>query len=206
MKSDDEKVLGKGIEAIFERTAHLRKGGEKSIELPNGVISREGDDLTIRLKLGEDDDIRGAIDVLAEMAQNGLLDELQDAGKVRSQMAEHLEMAQLAMEDGDLTSAIDELENLLRVSDVPAVRYNLAVMLEKAGKPDQAMREYRKVLRTDPEDVEAMNNLGKLYYGKGDFTRAMSMYEKAVKIRPGISKGAKDGLFGKRFGFRKLSE
>ena len=206
MKSDDEKVLGKGIEAIFERTAHLRKGGEKSIELPNGVIIREGDDLTIRLKLGEDDDIRGAIEVLFEMAGNGLLDELQDASKVRSQMADHLEMAQLAMQDGDLESAIDELENLLRMNEVPAVRYNLAVMLEKAGRKDQAMKEYRKVLKSAPKDVEAMNNLGKLYYAKGDFARAMSLYEKAVKIKPDISKGSKDGLFGKRCGFRKLTE
>lgn len=206
MKSDDEKVLGKGIEAIFERTAHLAKDAEKSIELPNGVIVREGDDLTIRLKLGEDDDIRGSIEVLMEMAQNGLLDELQDKGKIRSQIVEHLEMAQLAMEDGDINSAIDELENCLRINDIPTVRFNLAVLLERSKKTDKAMREYRKVLRGNPNDVEALNNLGKLYYAKGDFTRAMSMYEKAVKLRPSISENAKDGLFGRRFGFRKLTE
>lgn len=205
MKSDDEKVLGKGIEAIFERTA-LRKSDEKNIELPNGVISRTGDELTIRLNLGEDDDIRGAIEVLYQMAGNGLLDELQDARKVRTKISDHLEMAQLAMEDGDLDSAIDELENLLRMNDAPAVRYNMAVMLERAGQVDQAMREYRKVLKANPKDVEAMNNLGKIYYAKGDFTRAMNMYEKAVKLKPSISKGSKDGLFGKKFGFRKLSQ
>jgi len=206
MKSDDEKVLGKGIEAIFERTAHLRRGGEKTIELPNGVISREGDELTIRLALGPEDDIRGAVDVLKEMADNGMLDELQDPGKIRSRMAEHIEMARLAMDDGDFDSAIEELENCLRVNDVPEVRYNLAVLLEKAGKVERAMKEYRKVIKSNPKDLEAVNNLGLLYYEKGDFTRAMNMYEKAVKLQPSISDGAANGLFGKRFGFRKLSD
>lgn len=206
MKSDDEKVLGKGIEAIFERTAHLRDGAEKTIELPNGVIVRQGDELTIRLALGPEDDIRGAVDVLKEMSDNGMLDDLQDSRKVRSRMAEHIEMARMAVDDGDMDSAIEELENCLRMNDAPEVRYNLAVLLETARQPDRAMKEYRKVLKADPKDVEALNNLGMLYYEKGDFTRAMSMYEKAVKLRPSISDGAKDGLFGKRFGFRKLTD
>ena len=206
MKSDDEKVLGKGIEAIFQRTAHLREGAEKTIELPNGVISREGDELTIRLALGPEDDIRGAVDVLKEMSDNGMLDELQDKRKMRSRMAEHIEMARMAMDDGDMDSAIEELENCLRMNEVPEVRYNLALLLEKAGQADRAIREYRNVLKINPRDVESLNNLGLLYYEKGDFTRAMSMYEKAVKLRPSISEGAKNGLFGKRFGFRKLSD
>lgn len=206
MKYDDEKVLGKGIEAIFERTARFGKTDEKTIELPNGVISREGDELTIRLKLGKDDDIRGAVLVLMEMADSGMLDELQDANKIKSKISDHLEMAQLAMEDGDHESAIAELQSCLKINDIPTVRYNLAVLLDVAGQTEKAVRNYRRVLKASPKDVEAMNNLGKIYYAKGDFTRAMTMYEKAVKLRPSIGNDAKDGLFGKRFGFRRLAE
>ncbi|MBN1295639.1 tetratricopeptide repeat protein [bacterium] len=207
MKSDDDNVLGKGIEAIFQRTAHLRQGGEKTIELPNGVISREGDELVIRMMLGPEDDIRGAVDVLKQMSDSGMLDDLQDHRKIRSQVADHIEMARMAMDDGDLESAIEELETCLRMNDSPAVRYNLAVMLEKADRTERAVKEYRRVLKADPRDVEALNNLGILYYEKGDITRSMEMYERAVKIRPSISEGMKkNGLFGKRFGFRKMMD
>lgn len=204
MKSDDEKVLGKGIEAIFERTAHLMKGAGKTIELPNGVICREGDDLIVRLQIGANDDIRGALEELAEMARSGMLDDLVDRGKIRTQISEHLEMAQLAIEDKDSESAITELENCLKLNDIPAVRYNLALMLEKSGETDRAMKQYRLVIKTNPKDVEAMSNLGRLYYDKGDFTKAMEIFERAVKQNPNLGDGSKEGLFPKRFGFKKM--
>ena len=191
MKSDDEKVLGKGIEAIFERTAHLMKGTGKTLELPNGVICREGDDLIIRLRLGENDDIRGALQELTEMARSGMLDQLMDKSKIRSQISDHLEMAQMAIEDKDAESAIGELENCLKLSDLPDVRFNLALMLEKAGDTDKAMKQYRLVIKANPKDVEAMSNLGRLYYAKGDFTRAMEIFERAVKINPSSARARK---------------
>ena len=52
MKSD-ENVLGKGIEAIFQKTAHLRQGDEKTLELPNGTIRRMGNEIIIRLVMDE---------------------------------------------------------------------------------------------------------------------------------------------------------
>jgi len=206
MKSEDENVLGKGIEAIFERTARPDAENTKTIELPNGVIIREGDELTIRLQLDKDDNIRGAVEVLTEMSLNGMLDSLQDPNKIRSRIVDHLEMAQMAMEDGDHQSAIDELQNCLKISDIPTVRYNLALMQELSGNLDKAVRNYKRVIKTSPRDIQALNNLGKIYYRKGDFTRAMTIYEKAVKLKPNIGKGTKNGFFGKRFGFRTLAD
>lgn len=206
MKSDDEKVLGKGIEAIFQRTAHLMKGAGKTLELPNGVIGREGDDLIIRLKIGEKDSIRGLLEELAEMARNGMLDELVDAGKLKNRIGEQLEMAQMAIDDNDAESAVTELESYLKLDDKPDVRFNLALVLERNGETDKAMKQYRQVIKANPKDVEAMSNLGRLYYEKGDFTRAMGIFEQAVKIRPGLSDAAeKGGLFPKRFGFKKMT-
>ena len=113
MKSD-ENVLGKGIEAIFEKTAHRRKGGEKTLELPNGVIRREGDELIITLNLGEDDDIRGAVEELAEAAKTGMLDTLVDTEKLKKRFKDRIEMAQMAFEDGDIPAALDEYKEALK--------------------------------------------------------------------------------------------
>ena len=206
MKSDDDNVLGKGIEAIFQRTAHLMKGAGKTLELPNGVICREGDDLIIRMRIAENDDIRGAVEELSEMARCGMLDQLMDKSKIKSQIADHLEMAQLAIEDKDIESAVTELENCLKLNDMSDVRYNLALIFETAGEPEKAMKQYRLTLKTNPKDSEAMCNLGRLYYSKGDFTRAMEIFERAVKLNPNLGNESKDGLFPKRFGFKKMVE
>jgi tetratricopeptide (TPR) repeat protein len=204
MKSDNDNVLGKGIEAIFKRTAHLMKEHGKTLELPNGVICREGDDLIIRLRLGESEDIRSALAELSKMAGEGMLDPLMDETRVKTQVSEHLEMALMAIEEGDYPAAISELEMSLKKQNNTDIRYNLALILDMQGEIEKAVKQYRLVIKLNPNDVEALNNLGRLFYDKGDFTRAMEVFEKAVKIRPDISKGTRAGLFPPRFGFRKI--
>ncbi len=204
MKSDNDNVLGKGIEAIFKRTAHLLKEHGKTLELPNGVICREGDDLIIRLRLGESEDIRTALSELNNMASEGMLDPLMDESRVKTQVSEHLEMALMAIEEGDYPAAVSEFEMVLKKNDNSDIRYNLALTLEMLGEYEKAVKQYRRAIKSNPKDVEALNNLGRLFYEKGDFTRAMEVFEKAVKIRPDISKGTKDGLFPPRFGFRNI--
>lgn len=207
MKSD-ENVLGKGIEAIFARTAHMNKGGEKALELPNGVIQREGDELIIRLQLDEEDDIRGAVSVLYEAAQSGMMDQLVDADKLKQNIINHLELAQLAFDEKDFDAAVEEYEHAIRIGgDSPAVLFNLAVVFETKGDIAKAVKQYKKCLRTSPRDVQSLNNLGRLIYKKGDFSKAMDYYQKAVQYDASISMRSSGGdLFGPPFPCRKLTE
>ncbi len=206
MKSDDN-VLGKGIEAIFARTAHLREGGEKSLELPNGVIQREGDELIIRLTLDEEDDIRGAVEVLYEAGQSGMLDQLVDAEKLKQNIINHVELAQMAYDEKDYATAVDEYEYAIHLGgDSPAVLFNLGVVHELMGNPGKAIKQYKKALRFAPKDVQCLSNLGRLVNKKGDFSKAMDYYQKAMQHDSSISTRGKDGdLFGPRFPCRKIT-
>lgn len=206
MKSD-ENVLGKGIEAIFQRTAYLRQGGEKTLELPNGMIRREGDELIIRLSLGDDEDIRGAVEDLHHAAQAGVLDSLVDLSKIKDRLKEHLKLAFSAAQDGDYEAAEQEYKNALRGFESPEILYNLAFVCEELKKPETAIKYYVKALKLAADDVPTLNNLGILYYKKGDFDKAMDLYNQALKVNPSMSGKAKTGdLFGPRFGLKKISD
>lgn len=204
MKSDDN-VLGKGIEAIFQKTAHLGKGEERTLELPNGTIRREGDEIIIRLLLGKEDDVRGAVEELYLASQNGMLDQLVDMDKVKNSLMEHLELALMAVDDGDYEASVEEFKAALKIMDIPDVRFNLALLYEKMNKRQTAMKQYAKVLETNAGHVAALHNLGLMFYEKGDFTQAMDYYQKAIQIEPSISNRGESGeLFGPKFDFIKI--
>ena len=204
MKSDDN-VLGKGIEAIFEKTAHLRQGNDKTLELPNGTIRRMGNEILIRLIMDDEWDIRGAVEELSAAAQAGMLDQLVDAKKMRSNLEDHLEMARLALEENDLETAQDEYVEALKMEDHTHIRFNLAIIYEDLNKHDAAAKQYRKIIKADPSFYQALNNLGLIYYKKGNFTKAMDLFQKAVQIEPRLSEMASGGeLLAPRFGYRKI--
>ncbi len=205
IKPDDENVLGKGIEAIFARTARFIQN-EKTLDLPNGIVQYDGDELIIRLQVTKDTDIRKSLEELAEMARNGLLDQLVNVDKFKGMIREHLEMYELALEEDDTLAAIDELKSILKTTELPDVRYNLAVLFEKMNKPDIAIRQYIKALKTQPKDIATMNNLGRLLYDRGNFSEAMDYYQKMLQLDPALSDKGKDGgLFAPRFGLKKLT-
>jgi tetratricopeptide (TPR) repeat protein len=63
-----------------------------------------------------------------------------------------------------------------------------AVLLNKIGiayhqmmKLDDARKSYEQALKVKPDYVEAMNNLGTIYYSRKSFRRAISWYNKALK-------------------------
>jgi putative PEP-CTERM system TPR-repeat lipoprotein len=58
-----------------------------------------------------------------------------------------------------------------------------AGILEKSGKRQEAIVQYEAVVRQQPDQVSALNNLALLYLAEGD-SRAISMAEKAYKVAP----------------------
>ena len=53
-----------------------------------------------------------------------------------------------------------------------------------------ARKSYEQALKLKPDYVEAMNNLGTIYYAQRSFRRAITWYNKALKAAPGESKCA----------------
>jgi Flp pilus assembly protein TadD len=61
---------------------------------------------------------------------------------------------------------------------------NLGVCLDKEGRQDEAIAEYRKALEIKPDYSEALNDLGVVYYEKGDLEAAIAQYRKALETQP----------------------
>jgi tetratricopeptide (TPR) repeat protein len=72
-----------------------------------------------------------------------------------------------------------------------------AVLMNKIGiayhqmmQLDSARKSYEQSLKLKPDYVEAMNNLGTIYYTKKSYRRAINWYNKALKAAPHESKSA----------------
>ena len=59
-----------------------------------------------------------------------------------------------------------------------------AIRLESAGKLNDAVRAYKRVLLLDPDHAEACNNLGRTLQALGKMTDASVFYARALTLRP----------------------
>jgi len=54
----------------------------------------------------------------------------------------------------------------------------------QAGELEKAVDEYKKALEIEPENVDALTNLGVVYYNLGRLDEAIDQYSKALAIAP----------------------
>jgi tetratricopeptide (TPR) repeat protein len=71
------------------------------------------------------------------------------------------------------------------------------VLLNKTGiafhqmmQLDQARKSYEAAIKAKPDYVEAINNVGTVYYAKKSFRRSISWYSRALKLAPNDPKSA----------------
>jgi tetratricopeptide (TPR) repeat protein len=62
--------------------------------------------------------------------------------------------------------------------------YNLGVALMGMERPDDAVIEYNRAIKIDPNYANAYYALGMIYQAKGDQQDAVASYEKYVKLDP----------------------
>ena len=58
----------------------------------------------------------------------------------------------------------------------------------RAGRPDDAAREFDAILKLDPDNVDARGNLGVTLYFKGDYAKSAPQLRAALKLRPNLAK------------------
>lgn len=75
-----------------------------------------------------------------------------------------------------------------------AARVDYAYTLLRQNRSDEAILETKKALEYEPNRVEALYNLGVIYYGQKNWTEATTWFEKCIKIAPGteVAKSAED--------------
>jgi len=52
------------------------------------------------------------------------------------------------------------------------------------GNWDQVITQYNEILKTDPQNTTANYRLGYIYYGKADYNKAFTYFEKNVNLYP----------------------
>jgi tetratricopeptide (TPR) repeat protein len=56
--------------------------------------------------------------------------------------------------------------------------------MDKSGRFQEAMVLYEQALRENPENVDALNNMGVLYMRDRDYPAAREAFSEAVRVRP----------------------
>lgn len=87
---------------------------------------------------------------------------------------------------GDLPKALEILTKARDLnSEIPEVRGHLANVLYSAGKHDEAVKELGELVRLEPENATARNNLGFLLADKNiDYATALEHCQEALRLKP----------------------
>ncbi len=72
----------------------------------------------------------------------------------------------------------------------PVLLNKIGIAYHQMMQLDNARKSYEQALKLRPNYVEAMNNLGTVYYARKSFRRAISWYSKALKAAPTEAKSA----------------
>jgi tetratricopeptide (TPR) repeat protein len=72
----------------------------------------------------------------------------------------------------------------------PVLFNKMGIAYHQMMQLDNARKSYEQALKYKPDYVEAMNNIGTVYYAKKSYRRAISWYHKALKAAPVDAKSA----------------
>lgn len=68
---------------------------------------------------------------------------------------------------------------------------NIGNQLKEAGRLEDAINHYQKALQLQPDCVEALNQLGQIYYLQGKVEEALALVQQAIKIQPDFAEAYK---------------
>jgi spermidine synthase len=102
--------------------------------------------------------------------------------------AAHFNLALALARTGDVDGAIEHIAEGVRLRPAYALRAHrgLGRILAEAGRPEEAVAEYKKYLRLRPDDARVHNDLGKVLGGLGRLEEAVGHFTEAVRLRPGF--------------------
>ena len=112
-----------------------------------------------------------------------LIQVLEDAAK--AQQNRLFRAALSSLEGGPDTRALADLEDAVRkYTDDRDLVYLLAAQYKKAGRYEDAAALYRDILRAEPNDGIALNNLANLEFAAGEFPAAIARYKSGIESSP----------------------
>ncbi len=100
----------------------------------------------------------------------------------------HSNLALIYCGDGRLDDAIALYHRSLEFAPTPKcsadIHYNLANALGALGQNEEAIAEYRKAIKLNPDFAEAHGNLGTALANSGRLDEAVAQFLKALKLKP----------------------
>ena len=92
------------------------------------------------------------------------------------------------IDKGELESAMKQTSSLLKTSpDDPELLFARALITDKSGRKDQAVKLYRQLLKRHPGMLEAYNNLAIHHAANGDYKEAIDTLELALEADPAVA-------------------
>ena len=90
-----------------------------------------------------------------------------------------------SLEGGPDSRALADLEDAVRkYTDDRDLVYLLAAQYKKAGRYEDAAALYRDIIRTEPTDGIALNNLANIEFANGEFPAAIARYKQGIESNP----------------------
>lgn len=201
---DEEKVLGKGIDAIFRRTTRIRDSREQTVTFENGQITRNGREITIRLSFKPHEDIKTRLLNLVTMADKGTFDSLMDIASLKERALKVAREGLMLQQHDRFEDAYQAYSRALSILEDARIRFNTALVLDQLERQPEARDEYQRVMKLLPNSAIVFNNYGELCFRMGDMDEAMQAYDKMIQLNPKLASCDTERMFARRIGPVKI--
>lgn len=94
----------------------------------------------------------------------------------------------MAYQEGRNDIAADLIARAINLNgQVPEFHYDLAIVLNAQGKPQDAVTSLERALTLNPDYAEAHNNLGNILRAQGQPEKAIACLQRALALKPGLA-------------------
>ncbi len=109
-------------------------------------------------------------------------------GALQPACADEFVDVQRLYDSGQAAAAMQRADKfLLTAPKDPQMRFLKGVMLAEAKRDTEAIALFQRLVDDHPDLAEPYNNLAALYAANGDYARARSTLEQALKMNPGYA-------------------
>lgn len=97
----------------------------------------------------------------------------------------HKELAQVYLKNKQYSKAIGHINEALKISSFDDELYLLrGIYYEDTANSALAISSYEQILKIMPKPARASNNLGGIYFNKGDLDKAEMFFRRAIEFNP----------------------
>ena len=158
---------------------------DEAIKVLEAEAAKAPNRLDVQLALGNTEVRAGRYDLALGYFQR-VLDGLDKNAKMRGDV--YMRIGETYRRKGDLANSINALQEGRKfLPDNPIILNTLAVVLDAAGRYNEAKQVYLATIKLDPNNAISLNNLAFLMAeNNGDLDQALTMAQRAKQLLPNL--------------------